>query len=226
MELLKIDWQKIDLGSTLDIGIKVFGFLTAITTFFILNWKWWLKKEWNKWYVHYKNNRNQRWSGLMDVQKEQIANQNEMRTGINKITMQLYPNGGSSLFDKVEKILDNQSVLKEQSEAVLYLDSTPVIKTNMQGECTFANIAYLRTFGFSSFEEAKGTGVYRSVHPDDRERIKKDFLETLRTGNMFVSSYKKINIITGKEINVNTMTRIIRNAKNEPVEAIGVLQLN
>ncbi len=202
----------------LEMWVGIFTAMTAVTGFIIANWKLWAKKAWNKWYTHYKGNRDQWRNSVTEFQKKVFEK-------VDRIEKQVYPNSGCSITDKVDKVLDNQAVIKEQTAAALYLDSTPIVKTNMKGECTFANLAYLKLCGFSSFDECAGTGYFRSIHPDDRERVREEFTDTLRTGNMFISTYRKVNMITKKIFTVSVMTRIVKNSKNEPIEVIGVRQV-
>lgn len=205
------------MSSLIEMWVGIFTAMTAVMGFIIAFWKMWAKKAWNTWYVRYKSNKDQWRNSVMAAQKEMIAK-------LNKIEKQVYPNGGSSITDKVDQVLDTQAVIKEQTEAILYLDTTPIVKTNMKGEYTFANLAYLKLCGFHSFDEVEGTGGYRSVHPDDRERVRREYMEALITGNMFISIYRKVNVTTKQEFSVRTMTRIVRDLK-KPVEVIRVLQV-
>ncbi len=201
------------MSSLIELWIKIFTVLSAITGFCILHWKWWAKKALNKWYIHYKANRNQWRNSISEIQKKII----EKLVGIEK---QVYPNGGGSILDISMKILDNQEVLKDEVSQTMYLDSAPITKTDINGECTFANLAYLKTFGFSSFEEVKGMGNYRSVHPEDRERVKREFADAFKTGDMLISDYRKINIATGEQFNVTSVARMVRDLKKERVAII------
>lgn len=192
----------------------VFGFAIAV-------WKSYGKK----WWYHYKENRNQWRISLMDIQKEQNAN-------IEKIIYQLYPNGGKNAIGKIdklsetmEKVLDNQVIIRETHVASLYLDETPTVKSDMNGLCTFANLAYLKMFGFNDAAQALGEGALRSIHPDDRERIMHQYISALKSGTQFVSTYRKINVSTGQVFNVMSMTKIINNSKGEHIEAIGVIRV-
>jgi hypothetical protein len=49
-------------------------------------------------------------------------------------------------------------------------------------------------------------------------------MEALITGNMFISTYRKVNVETKQKFSVRTMTRIVRDLK-QPVEVIKVLQV-
>jgi PAS domain-containing protein len=201
----------------IEMWVGIFTAMTAVMGFIIANWKLWAKKAWNKWYVQYRANKDQWRNSITEVQKNMLIK-------LDKIEKQVYPNSGTSITDKVDQVLDTQAVIKEQTEAILYLDTTPIVKTNMKGEYIFANLAYLKLCGFHSFEEVKGIGGYNSVHPDDRERVKREYMEALITGNMFISTYRKVNISTKQEFTVRTMTRIVRDLK-KPVEVIRVLQV-
>lgn len=176
-------------------------------------------KPFKRWYIHYRNGRNARWSLLMDVQSKQTIK-------LDSIIKQLYPNGGSSVFDKVDQVLDNQEILKQTHNATLYLDSTPIFKTNMNGECIFVNVAWLKLSGYNDPKQAYGFGWLRSIHPDDRERLKEELMESVESETQLVTSYRKINVTTKDVFNMTAMTKIVRNSKRKAVEIIGVLQIN
>lgn len=194
---------------------EIAGTIAALFAFSIGFWK----TLGRKWYAHYKGNRNLWRVALMDIQKMQ-------NDKLDKVVMQLYPNGGTSVFDKLDKILDNQIILQEKQDASLYLDNVPTVKSDMNGMCTFVNLAYLRLCGFNDASEAMGEGALRSVHPDDAVRIRKQYISAIKTNTQFVATYKKINVTTGEIFTVTVMTKIIKNSKGVPVEVIGVLRVH
>lgn len=225
MDLLKIviDWHKI-----LD-GLKTMGEWclsgSAITGFIILQWKLWLKKWWKKRYEHWKKNSTQQFQSLMDVQKEQITNQEEMKGELKKVTAQLYPNGGSSIFDKVDRMLHNQSIDSGRLDVMLYLDDTPTFKCDMEGNCFFVNVAWLQLLGFNDPQEAYGEGWLRSIHPPEKERVRKEFQEAVKSETQFVSEINKMNVANNSVIPVKMVTKIVRDEKNLPIEIVGQLKL-
>ena len=206
--------------SSTDLILKV---VIGMFTFWGFIWRYWLRKVWRKYYENYKANRDEWRIKLLSIQQQQNEMLVKNETKLNEINIKLSPNGGTSIFDNIEKVLDNQAILRSQTKASLFLDTTPTVKTNMKGECTFANLAYLRLCGFSSFEEARGTGGYRSIHSDDRERVRKEFSEVNHDTGIFICNYKKVNVLTGRVFKVTTMSTIIFDSKDVAIEIIGVI---
>lgn len=193
---------------------KIIATLVGISTFWGIMWKLWVKKAW----IQYKATRDQ-WR--ITLLEELML----VKDRVEKVTKQVYPNGGSSLPDKVDKILDNQVILKENYDALIYLDETPTVRFNMLGECIFSNLAWLRLTGFNSPDEAYGLGWLKAIHPDDREKERDDFREAIRSNTLYTSYHRKVNLITGKEIPVKKSTKVISNSKGEGVEIIATVNV-
>lgn len=193
------------IGEIAGSGVLILGFVNKV----------WFKE----WYDHYKKNRDQ-FRTLVTYQLE------ELNKKVNNINAQVNPNGGSSMNDDVKKILDNQAVIKETQDAVIYLDSTPTFRCNIQGDCIFVNVAWLKLSGYNDPTQAYGVGWSRSIYRDDRERVLAEFKEAVRTETQLISTHRKINIITNQVIPVTVMTRYIRNSKKDAIEIMGVIQIN
>ncbi len=107
-----------------ELSVRSVAAVGTILTTIIIWWKMPFKWGGGRWYAHYKSNRDT-WRTLLTY------NQKEMTQKIDLVVSQLHPNGGTSLFDKVDKILDSQAILKEIIDAAFYLDSTPTFKCDM-----------------------------------------------------------------------------------------------
>jgi two-component system cell cycle sensor histidine kinase/response regulator CckA len=61
--------------------------------------------------------------------------------------------------------------------------------TNPDGDCVYTNPAYQRISGLSQ-EQALGTGWSHAIHPDDRERVFKEWYEAARRRIPFLSEHR------------------------------------
>ncbi|HUS00697.1 MAG TPA: PAS domain-containing protein [Chitinophagaceae bacterium] len=134
-------------------------------------------------------------------------------------------NGGKSLKDLAFKILRNQAITTGRLDVMLYLDDTPTFKCDMEGNCFFVNVAWLQLLGFNDPEEAYGMGWLRAIHPPDKEKVRKDFQDAIKSETQFVSEINKMNIATKSVIPVKMMTKIVRDDNDEAVEIVGQLKL-
>ena len=64
-----------------------------------------------------------------------------------------------------------------------------IFTTDEQGQCTFVNSRWTAIAGLS-FEEAKGPGWSQALHPNDRERVYRDWQSAVDTGNEFICDYR------------------------------------
>ena len=73
------------------------------------------------------------------------------------------------------------------------IDTVPIgiFETDTEGNCLFVNASWERMFGLTN-EEAKGRGWLRSLHADDRERVRAAWEATTRAGRDFASEYRKL----------------------------------
>jgi PAS domain S-box-containing protein len=64
-----------------------------------------------------------------------------------------------------------------------------IFRCDLKGRCTFANQEWCELAGISS-EEALGTGWAKAVHPDDRERCQKLWLQATILGNEWEAEFR------------------------------------
>lgn len=82
---------------------------------------------------------------------------------LNSIKAQLYPNGGSSLYDQVR-------ALKQYNRATLNLQDTPAIEFDSAGRCIFINRAFA-VFTARTVMDCEGDGWINCVCSEYRQEL-------------------------------------------------------
>lgn len=96
-----------------------------------------------------------------------------------------------------------------------------IFQTDTQGHCLFVNERWCEMAGMRP-EEAQGTGWARALHPEDRERVFREWYDAAKEGKEFASEYRfqtpygKVTWIYGGAIP-------LRNETGAPVGYIGTL---
>jgi PAS domain S-box-containing protein len=122
---------------------------------------------------------------------------------VTAIKKELTPNGGTSMKDTVnklavgiEKISTNMESLALQGnrmelrqQNILNSVSVPTFETNEQGECTFANRAYLELIG-RSMDEIRGPSWINMIHPDDRVKVQAEWDAAIHQRRNFELTYR------------------------------------
>ncbi len=67
-----------------------------------------------------------------------------------------------------------------------------IFTTDESGQCTFVNSRWSTMTGLS-LEQAKGLGWSNALHPSDRERVFREWQNSVETGNEFVSNYRFVS---------------------------------
>lgn len=74
-------------------------------------------------------------------------------------------------------------------ETLASLVPVGIFQTDASGECTYVNEAWCEITGLTA-EEALGDGWAQALHPDDRERIWKEWRDAARAAEPFRSEYR------------------------------------
>ena len=64
-----------------------------------------------------------------------------------------------------------------------------IFQTDLDGQCTYVNDACCEIGGFTS-EEALGEGWANALHPEDRDRVFKEWMAAAKSGSEFRSEYR------------------------------------
>ena len=122
------------------------------------------------------------------------------------IKKELIPNGGTSIKDTVNKLavsldkvatsIDTLSVqgnrMELRQQNILNSVNIPTFETDKNGECVFANKAYLELIG-RSMEEIRGPSWINIIHPEDRAKVRAEWLAAVSENRNFEMTYRIVN---------------------------------
>jgi PAS domain S-box-containing protein len=143
----------------------------------------------------------------------------------NRFEKETHTNGGSSLKDDLKSIKNQLLLSTKTSESLLYLDPNPIFRTDSDGDFTLVNYKYLQIGGFTTQEDALGKGWLKAVHIDDRDRVEKEWEESIYAESIFETTYRCYNQLTGKVLMVSIRTTPVRDGNKEVISYVGVVQI-
>jgi len=115
---------------------------------------------------------------------------------VTEIKKELTPNGGTSLKDTVNKIAVAVDTLALQGtrmelrqQNILNSVAVPIFETDKNGECVFANKAYLDLIG-RSMDEIKGPSWINMIHPEDRTKVQDEWDRAIEQKRNFELTYR------------------------------------
>ncbi|MCE9584328.1 MAG: CHASE domain-containing protein [Planctomycetes bacterium] len=77
----------------------------------------------------------------------------------------------------------------QRFQTLARLAPLPIFATDAQGLCTFVNEAWCRMAGMTP-EEARGPGWSKALHPDDAERVQREWYESALAGREFTCDHR------------------------------------
>ena len=116
----------------------------------------------------------------------------KLEEGINLLLSEMRPNGGHSFRDQINRIEERQLYLDGRSKAMLNEDLNGVFETDAEGNCTWVNRRLIRMTG-RSFEELRGHGWVNTVHPEDRDRVEKEWESAQMENRAFMVSFRMLH---------------------------------
>jgi len=104
------------------------------------------------------------------------------------IAHQLKPNGGSSIHDKISRI--EVAMLRENAVRRQQICATGLAfwESDAEGKTIFASDAMSELVGVDA-EEILGNGWVTALHPDDRERVYKEWTSAMQQKRAFLATY-------------------------------------
>lgn len=115
---------------------------------------------------------------------------------IEKMSIELKPNGGSSLYDTIKRI-ERQTVTAIERHRAL-VDSLHIVRfeSDHLGACQWVSSAYAELSGLSQ-EQVQGNGWITAVHVDDRVSVVAEWQSCMQQQRTFLMSYRLVHVVTG-----------------------------
>jgi len=110
---------------------------------------------------------------------------------VRDIAAELKPNGGSSIKDSVNRIEANLAKTDARQWAVVMSLDDPISELNSSGHLVRANRSYLDFVGQQP-EDVMRSGWTNHVHPDDRERVAREWAEAVKNGSTYEGHHRVV----------------------------------
>lgn len=120
-------------------------------------WKWWLKQ-------------------LIEARRKREGEEDLDRAAMKE--------GAELVKALLPALVENVAELKATQQAHIELTSDAVVRADAGGKVEWVNKAWRRLTGQEE-SEAEGTGWLRGVHPEDRERVRRAWLESIGEEQLF-----------------------------------------
>lgn len=147
-----------------------------------------------------------------------------------KVNNKLEPNGGSSLADKIDDIVNKLLGLQVSVDKIevwkrawMELYENPIFILDNSGFCVWVNNEYLKSTG-TTFQDVQGLGWMKIIHPSDRPAVKESWDISFSTQSTFEMDFRIVNIQNKNQIPVRCKIRALHR-DNELAGFIGILDL-
>lgn len=148
------------------------------------------------------------------------------------ISKQLEKNGGTSLVDKVDNILDKLNGISHQlhrmetwKTAWMELTEEPIFVTDTTGHYIWINNSFAHTVGATT-EDLLGLGWTKVIHPDDRDKLLLEWKSSIASLSKFDYSYRMVNIFTKETIQVRSIAKPLKDQVGSLIGYIGICYLH
>jgi PAS domain S-box-containing protein len=93
--------------------------------------------------------------------------------------------------DVTDRLKIEKEVVESENRFRTLTENAPIgiFQTDLLGSCVYVNDQYLRMAGLT-YDKAMGDGWVNGIYPDDRERLKVEWMESLNSENGFFSEFK------------------------------------
>lgn len=108
---------------------------------------------------------------------------------LDAVVASVRPNGGASLYDKIDSIDRRLAVAEVRSKTVLSTMCLGEWHSNSEGVCVYVSPAACRLVGRSS-EDFLGNNWHNVVWPEDRERVADEWAAAVRGQRVFEMRYR------------------------------------
>lgn len=123
--------------------------------------------------------------------------------------------------ENLSKIQHQNALQLAKMQAFLQDDERGIFESNEDGQCVWVNLGYQR-ITHRSWDEIKGSGWINIIAPEDRERIKSEWLASLSENRTFCSSYSFIKP-DGSKVKVECHTILLKDTSGIDNKKMGCL---
>jgi len=133
--------------------------------------------------------------------------------------------GQFGLYSDISHRIKAERALKESEELFRTLSAAAPVGIFMDdghGNCLYVNEHWMEMTGMTA-AEAMGQGWYAAVHPDERERVHKEWTAATTAGKLFEWGYRYVSK-SGRVVRVDVIARAISASGDSSRGYIGVVQ--
>lgn len=125
--------------------------------------------------------------------------------------------------DITSMLANEKAIMESENRFRTLTESAPIgiFQTTLGGECTYVNDQWLILAGMT-FEEAVGDGWAKGIHPEDRERVNRDWKESIDNNKKFYSSFRW-QATDGKVTDSEVHAVMVSDHKGEKLGFIGTV---
>jgi len=159
------------------------------------------------------------WGGKVRCHLKQMV---ELPGKVDKIVKEVSPNSGTSMKDVVNRI-EFRQILHEQ-KAHAYVSHSPVAfyETDLDGDCVWANKAYLRLLERSE-DEVTGKGWISGIHPEDKADVTTAWESAIADKREYAFDYRMVTS-SGKIIPLHGEAFPLRDPSGKVLGYVGTIQ--
>lgn len=130
----------------------------------------------------------------------------------------------ATIIDMTEKVLARQQIAESEARFKAISDKNPQIiwTSSPAGEITYLSNSWIKMTGIPA-DEVKGTGWQNVLHPEDRERVIKEFRHCLETGTPLEIEFRLYCRFNHSYSWVLDKAQPLTNEQNEITEWLGVM---
>jgi PAS domain S-box-containing protein len=147
------------------------------------------------------------------------------------ITKQLEKNGGTSLVDKVQQILNKLDSISLQLHRVetwktawMELTEEPIFVTDISGNYIWVNNAYSHLVGLTA-EDLLGLGWSKALHPEDKENVIEEWKSSISSMSKFEYTYRVVNYYSKDIAQIKTIAKPLKEQSGSLVGYIGIIYI-
>lgn len=144
---------------------------------------------------------------------------------VEKIHSEMYPNGGDSLRDAINRIEEKVHFIEEKDKAMFTtMTDKGYFETDADGLVTWVSKAWCNMTGMVP-HEARGHGWVGVLHDEDKAYVFDEWMESINQEREHDTAFRFVNMQTKDIIKVHGHSIPIKNSKNKLVGVLGVVEI-